>query len=845
MRETLPILPSDELDTSPPRRDVAGAIIMWLLVIWIVSLVPVGYVLMWGSDQVQQATGGESVAWMWPFLSLGQGVLLLLPLFPLARFWSGARYRAIFETWGLGAAFLLVMGPLRLVAPMDASSAAAVQCGLLLLFIAIVIWLLRTRQVASNDDSHNNEARPLEWGRSRGGAWPAFLLAPLAVYSWLALSAFGSPLDMLLNGLAALLFGLAVGLVVGGFLLPTLYETSTSSGWSFTLGGFAIGVLLLIMSVGFGFQGVGLLLMFCLPALGWAAIGLSRIGTKQLGTWPDGSEITEATYALCFEDKNGLLSDSHHHHNWLAVALFVGLVAAAPMMLVDPDELLLVLNIDQGEVMAWSFRATGITALVGWLLAVVGFVLRERLPHWRVSSISRAGVVATWLVGGVIYALVGQPGFHGDRLFVILKDQADLSEAAQIADIPSRRAYVFETLTSQAEGTQRALRSALDQFAVPYQPYYLVNALEVEGGPLHRWWLESRPEVARVLDSPVLRPLPEPLVSAVGEEQAPTTPQWNLTLIGAERVWNEFGVTGEGIMVGQSDSGVQGDHPEFSARYAGREAGHDYNWFDPWNHTKQPTDIGGHGTHTLGSVLGKSVGVAPGAEWIGCVNLGRNLANPALYLDCLQFMLAPFPIGGDPIRDGEPSRAADVLNNSWGCPAEEGCDPNALQPAVSALRAAGIFVVASAGNEGSGCSTVASPIALYDEAFSVGAVNSDRQLADFSSRGPVTADGSGRIKPDIVAPGVNVLSAYPNSTYQYNQGTSMAGPHIVGVVALIWSANPDLIGDIDRTEQLITDTAQPASGSPEKCGDPDALPNNGTGYGLVDAYEAVKQALEE
>src|SRR5690606_28901229 len=142
--------------------------------------------------------------------------------------------------------------------------------------------------------------------------------------------------------------------------------------------------------------------------------------------------------------------------------------------------------------------------------------------------------------------------------------------------------------------------------------------------------------------------------------------------------------------------------------------------------TTSPGDISGHGTHTLGTILGQGgIGVAPGAEWFGCANLVRNLANPALYLDCMQFMLAPFPPGGDPLRDGDPARAAHVINNSWGCPRLEGCDATALEPAAQALRAAGIFVVASAGNEGPACGSVRSPLALYDAVFTVGAV--DRQ----------------------------------------------------------------------------------------------------------------------
>jgi subtilisin family serine protease len=246
-------------------------------------------------------------------------------------------------------------------------------------------------------------------------------------------------------------------------------------------------------------------------------------------------------------------------------------------------------------------------------------------------------------------------------------------------------------------------------------------------------------------------------------------------------------------------------------------------------------------------------------------------------------MLAPFPLGGDPLREGDPLRSAHVLNNSWGCPEEhEGCDPLSLEHAVEALRTAGIFVVASAGNEGPRCSTVDDPIAIYDGAFSVGAVDEQRNLAPFSSTGPVTADGSGRLKPDIAAPGVDVWSAFPGGQYAMFSGTSMAGPHVAGVVALLWSADPQLIGDIERTEQILRDTAGPFSGrmgdllggaaadsppaptAPEPTPDPgealiegllgagdacifapgaEQTPNNLVGYGIVDAYAAVQQAL--
>ncbi|MEP6895884.1 MAG: S8 family serine peptidase, partial [Chloroflexota bacterium] len=144
---------------------------------------------------------------------------------------------------------------------------------------------------------------------------------------------------------------------------------------------------------------------------------------------------------------------------------------------------------------------------------------------------------------------------------------------------------------------------------------------------------------------------------------------------------------------------------------------------------------------------------------------------------------------------------------------------------------------------GPNCSTINAPLSLYDSVFSVGAIDRNGNVADFSSRGPVTADGSGRMKPDIVAPGVNILSSLPGGTYGEASGTSMAGPHVVGVVALLWSADPSLIGDIDRTEQILTDTAQPYAGSKATGCFDGGTPNAAYGYGVVDVYAAVKEAL--
>jgi subtilisin family serine protease len=251
----------------------------------------------------------------------------------------------------------------------------------------------------------------------------------------------------------------------------------------------------------------------------------------------------------------------------------------------------------------------------------------------------------------------------------------------------------------------------------------------------------------------------------------------------------------------------------------------------------------GHGTHTTGTIVALGgIGVAPSARWIACRNLGRNLGNPAVYLDCMQFLFAPFPTDGDPFTDGDITRGADLVNNSWGCPPPEGCDAGTLAVAVEHLYHAGQMYVISAGNDGPNCSTIDSP-ANAEYGLSVGAIGPDGDLTGFSSRGPITNDGSGRIKPDIAAPGSDILSSVPGGGFDSLQGTSMAGPHVAGVIALMWSANPDLKGDIDRTRQIIEETAKFHTGS-DICG-PDADgENNLYGFGTIDALAAVEMALE-
>ena len=462
--------------------------------------------------------------------------------------------------------------------------------------------------------------------------------------------------------------------------------------------------------------------------------------------------------------------------------------------------------------------------------------------------------------------LVWEATASGEAEFlVILAEQADLSAAANIPNREARLRHVYDTLRETALRSQAPLRAELDRAGVSYRSFYVANLLVVQGDRALVTRLAARSDVARIGANPRVRQaLPEPQFD-LNRLLTPQGIEWGVARVNADDVW-ALGYTGTNVVVAGQDTGYDWDHPALINQYRGYNgisATHDYNWHDAIHtndpHTPAgnpcgfdspiPCDDNGHGTHTMGTIVGadggsNQIGVAPGARWIGCRNMEEGWGTPATYIECFEFFLAPYPVGGDPITDSVPSLAPHVINNSWTCPPEEGCDWNALQAVVENVRAAGIVVVASAGNDGSSCGTVQDPPAIYDAAFSVGATDSGDNIAGFSSRGPVTRDGSNRPKPDVSAPGVSVRSSVPGGGYGSKSGTSMAGPHVAGTVALLWSAVPRLVGDVDITEWIIAQTARPRTTS-QTCGDDDPgdVPNNVYGWGIVDALAAVNASL--
>lgn len=447
---------------------------------------------------------------------------------------------------------------------------------------------------------------------------------------------------------------------------------------------------------------------------------------------------------------------------------------------------------------------------------------------------------------------------HGQTEFLVyLTAQADLSPAASLATKTEKGFFVYEQLTNIAQQTQPAVLNALVQLGAPAQAYWVANMIWVRGDAAVVEAMASRPDVAYLYPNPSIYAAPE---STDYTATVPAGIEWNINQVNAPDVWAD-GVTGEGAVVAGQDTGYDWDHPAIKNQYRGwngSSANHNYNWHDaihsnnpntpPGNvcgfDSLEPCDDNNHGTHTMGTMVGddggnNQIGMAPGADWISCRNMEDGWGTPTTYSECFQWFIAPTDLNN---QNPDPSKAPHVVNNSWGCPTTEGCtDPNILKTVVENVRAAGIVVVVSAGNEGSSCSSVNTPAAIYDASFSVGATTSSDAIASFSSRGPVTVDGSNRLKPDISAPGNNVRSSIRNGGYANFSGTSMAGPHVAGLVALLISADPSLAGQVDEIEAIIRDSALQLT-STQTCGGVpgNQIPNNTFGYGRIDALAAYQ-----
>jgi hypothetical protein len=429
---------------------------------------------------------------------------------------------------------------------------------------------------------------------------------------------------------------------------------------------------------------------------------------------------------------------------------------------------------------------------------------------------------------------------------------------ARHATLADRHRIVIHALHQNAAATQGPVVARLEAMKAQglvegYTAYWIENLIVVSGKAEAMQALATDPAVESVgynfkaaLIDPVAR---GPIRQQRGEQLDNDAVTVGQRATGAQRVNRELGITGRGRLIAGLDTGVDGTHPALHDRWRGLTHPHAECWLDVLGTgTQTPNDGGGHGTHTMGTMTGRAflpngdtltIGAAPDAEWIACNAINQGVGSPFTQdvLDAFQWLADP---------DGDSTTVADspdVVHNSWGVttsmPGYGACFNN-WNTAILNCEAAGTVVTWSAGNEGPSAQTLRSPATFElspTDMFSIGAVDLSADstppypIAGFSSRGPSgCAPNTNAIKPEVVAPGVHVISSVPGTGYQYMDGTSMAGPHVAGIVALMREACPNC--DPQTIKEALINTANDSGYVP-------AGENNTFGHGMVDAYAAV------
>jgi subtilisin family serine protease len=448
----------------------------------------------------------------------------------------------------------------------------------------------------------------------------------------------------------------------------------------------------------------------------------------------------------------------------------------------------------------------------------------------------------------------------------ILDRQADIPALdaalkAAHATRMERHRRVIAALQSEAERSQPPFldelgrRSASGEVTA-YHAYWIANMVVVRATRAAIEEMAGRADIAAI--EPGLQAVPDRVVRTAADrsERDATAPRrqdatrgigvaQGLRAINATRVWHELGINGAGALIGVLDTGVDGNHPALRNRWRGNNG---HPWQECWHdvlgtYTTYPNDdASGHGTHVAGTLTGlgvatvDTVGVAWGAQWIAANAIRQGVGSEFNFdvFECLQWFADP---------DGNPETVddvPDVLLNAWGVNEYLGytdCDSR-WWPAIDNCEAAGVVIVWTAGGDGPAGGTIRSPgdrATTPYNCFSVGAVDAAHSdfpypVTSFSSRGPSGCDVSAplKIKPEVVAPGVDIYSSYPGGTYQVWSGSAMASAHAAGVVALMRSADPDL--EVDTIKQTLMETARDGGTLGE---------DNNYGWGTIDAYAAV------
>jgi uncharacterized repeat protein (TIGR01451 family) len=426
-------------------------------------------------------------------------------------------------------------------------------------------------------------------------------------------------------------------------------------------------------------------------------------------------------------------------------------------------------------------------------------------------------------------------GSAGDpfRFVVEMEPQTDALSLTSGLPRAARQQPVVSQLKATAEDAQADVLTFLEAqnsegHVQRVRPFWIFNGLAVTADAETLLALAARSDVRLVREDRWRRWVDFASEPERRTETSEDGAEWNLARIRADEAWSALGLDGSGVTVAIMDTGVDWQHPALQAQYRGNKPGglavHQGNWLCTTDEGYlYPVDGSGHGTHVAGTAVGRedaggtAIGVAPGARWIAVKMLNdAGYGYDSWIHAAFEWLMAP---------DGEPALAPDIVNGSWGSPNDE---DEVFRADLQALVAAGIVPIFSAGNEGPPGQSLRSP-ASYPEAIAVGATDDIDEVADFSSRGP---SPWGEVKPEVVAPGIQIRSSLPGGTFGAKQGTSMAAPHVAGLIALMLQADPTLTAS--GAEEILTSSAVPLGKT---------IPNVASGWGRVDAYQATAVAL--
>ncbi|CAL8133611.1 unnamed protein product [Orchesella dallaii] len=406
------------------------------------------------------------------------------------------------------------------------------------------------------------------------------------------------------------------------------------------------------------------------------------------------------------------------------------------------------------------------------------------------------------------------------------------------SDSGEKRTALTNAQQTFANGMQGPLQSFLRSQGLPFETFWINNKMvipNVNSGIVNA--ISTIPMVARIEKEPVLdvnQPLEIGNVTeeGIGSRERRQSPlAWGVSTIRADQVWPSY--KGRGIVVANIDTGVRYTHTTLRSRWRTS-----YGWYDPYEKTTTPNDQNGHGTHTMGTIAGANgIGVAPEATWIACKGCSSRTCGASQLIACGQWIQCPTKPDGS---SKNCRLAPQIVSNSWGGSGGQ----TWYKDVLNSWRSSGIIPVVSIGNSGTnGCGSAGSP-GDAPNVIGVGSTDADERISYFSSMGPPSGGDSSRVKPDIVAPGGQIKSAWytSNDAYQTISGTSMACPHVSGVIALMKQKKPTLTYDeayAAITEHAVTDTLKTDTAS--DCNDIDAnnFPNNVFGHGRVDSVDSV------